>query len=182
LWGTPLHLVPDGAQTVVDWASILHSAFGQLEDSIDRQSFIAALSRELSELTEGPVCLSEQSDGPPSGSAGVADEDRLSPDRAIEQLCAQTLSALLTAEHLRTELDDAQAEIAHLQDEVLSNRDIGVAVGILMTRQQISRDEALNRMRQARQQRQPKLGEVAEHVIATGRLPAQPPRPRPWAR
>lgn len=53
-----------------------------------------------------------------------------------------------------------------------SNREIGVAMGVLMTRHQLSREQAFELLRSASQNRNEKLRDVATEVADTGVLPA----------
>lgn len=66
----------------------------------------------------------------------------------------------------------------HLERALATNRDIGIAIGILMARDLCTRDEAFARLRSASQYLHRRLREVAEDVIETGVLPERPERPR----
>jgi ANTAR domain/GAF domain len=61
-----------------------------------------------------------------------------------------------------------------LQRAVESNRDIGTAVGILMTRHKTTREKAFDLLRIASQHQHRKLREVALDVIHTGELTPEP--------
>ena len=70
----------------------------------------------------------------------------------------------------RSELEEAQAKIANLTVGLASARQIGCAVGILMTRFVISYDDAFAMLVMASQQQHRKVRDVAEDVIATGTI------------
>jgi GAF domain-containing protein len=80
-----------------------------------------------------------------------------------EVLAAHAAIAVSAARVLRRtgELDEALA----------SNRLIGVAVGIIMTRQQLRSEEALERLKRSSRYLNRKLHDVAAHVVETGALP-----------
>lgn len=61
-------------------------------------------------------------------------------------------------------------EITNLERALASNRDIGVAVGVLMGLHRVSRDEAFDLLRIASQGRHRKLVDVAHDVAETGSL------------
>lgn len=68
---------------------------------------------------------------------------------------------------------------AQLLEALASNRDIGVAMGVLMTRHQVTRKQAFNLLRISSQETNRKLSLVAEDVAATGTLEVQRhPRPQ----
>ena len=71
-------------------------------------------------------------------------------------------------------LDDALAKIEHLQIALETNRDIGVAIGIVMATGHLTKDEALGALRTTSQHHNRKLRDVAEQVILTGTLPTNP--------
>lgn len=60
--------------------------------------------------------------------------------------------------------------VGNLQRALQSNRDIGVAVGVLMARRNIRRDDAYGLLRSASQHTQRKLAEIAADVAETGTL------------
>jgi GAF domain-containing protein len=64
-----------------------------------------------------------------------------------------------------------------LQDALGSNREIGMAMGILMGRSGVTQDEAFALLRRASQQLHRKLREVAAEVVDTGALPGRTLRP-----
>jgi hypothetical protein len=62
-------------------------------------------------------------------------------------------------------------KVIHLERAVESNREIGVAIGILMARELHTQDEAFDRLRAASQHLHRKLRDVADEVKQTGTLP-----------
>lgn len=69
-----------------------------------------------------------------------------------------------------------QDENMHLSRALESNREIGMAMGILMARELYTPEEAFNRLRVASQHLHRKLHDLAEEVILTGALPPLPAR------
>jgi hypothetical protein len=65
---------------------------------------------------------------------------------------------------------DAQT-IENLQKALSSNREIGTAMGVLMTRHHVTRDQAFDLLRMASQNSNRKLRDVAVDVAETGELP-----------
>jgi GAF domain-containing protein len=62
-------------------------------------------------------------------------------------------------------------QISQLEEAVTSNRRIGMAIGILMTRRRIGSDDAFDLLRTASQLGNRKLRDIAEVVIRTGEIP-----------
>jgi hypothetical protein len=69
-----------------------------------------------------------------------------------------------------------QERIRNLERALESNREIGVAIGILMARKNVQEDQAFVLLRQASQQRNRKVRELAADVVQTGELPDRPVR------
>lgn len=65
-------------------------------------------------------------------------------------------------------------KMMHLNRALESNREIGVAMGILMARTLTTQDEAFARLRVASQHLHVKLRDIAQEVIQTGDLPVLP--------
>ena len=65
-------------------------------------------------------------------------------------------------------------QAANLQQALESNRDIGVALGILMSRHLITKDQAFDLLRMASQHTHRKLHEIATEVTETGMLDYPP--------
>lgn len=64
----------------------------------------------------------------------------------------------------------ARQQIEQLEQALLTNRDIGTAIGILMTLHKITRAQAFDLLRVASQHSNRKLAEIAPEVIETGAL------------
>jgi predicted HTH domain antitoxin len=79
-------------------------------------------------------------------------------------LAASTYGAELVTSRRR------QVEIENLKKALESNRDIGAAIGILMARHQLTRDQAFDLLRMASQGRHRKLADIAADVVDTGTI------------
>jgi AmiR/NasT family two-component response regulator len=101
----------------------------------------------------------------PSRWRDPAERERLRKQQAELQ---QSVSAQV--DRLQRNLDHAQRSMGALQAALESNRRIGIAVGILMTRLRITDDAAFELLRRASNDRNVKLRLVAEEVIYTGEL------------
>lgn len=75
---------------------------------------------------------------------------------------------------LRAELEQAHSTIENLQVALRTNREIGVAIGILMTRELCTQEQAFDMLRAASQRTHRKLSEIADDVRRTGSLPDPP--------
>lgn len=64
----------------------------------------------------------------------------------------------------------AREKAQHLETALSTSRDIGVAIGILMTRYKITRNEAFDLMRMASQRAHRKLRDIAADIDDTGTL------------
>ena len=62
-------------------------------------------------------------------------------------------------------------KVEHLQQALLSNREIGTAMGVLMSRHQVTREQAFDLLRMASQHTNRKLRDIAVDVAETGELP-----------
>jgi GAF domain-containing protein len=65
---------------------------------------------------------------------------------------------------------------AHLEIGLVSNREIGMAIGVLMTRHHITAQQAFDMLRLASQHGHRKLRDLAADVVLTGQLPVDEPR------
>ncbi len=77
-------------------------------------------------------------------------------------------------EALRAELAEANARVTHLERALRSNRRIGLAAGILMSRHHLTADQAFDRLGEVSQRRNVKLRDLAEDVVYCGDLPVVP--------
>lgn len=71
---------------------------------------------------------------------------------------------------IRRRLADAQQRIAHLEHALRSNRRIGMALGVLMARHQMTEEQAFDVLRLQSSRRNVKLAALAEEVVYTGGL------------
>jgi hypothetical protein len=83
------------------------------------------------------------------------------------------LVGLMLATHgaLAVALTANRERVENLQKALLSNREIGVAMGVLMARHRITREQAFGLLRMASQNSNRKLHDVALQVADTGALP-----------
>jgi hypothetical protein len=64
----------------------------------------------------------------------------------------------------------------NLQEALNTNRGIGVAIGVLMTRHKLTQPQAFDLLRIASQNTNRKIRDIAEEVALTGQLPTPPAR------
>lgn len=94
---------------------------------------------------------------------------------------------LLVATHAAAvvSLRDNRERTEHLERALQSNRDIGVAIGILMTAHKITRDQSFDLLRIASQHTNRRLHDISLEVAETGTLDGvlpERPEPRPPGR
>ena len=65
----------------------------------------------------------------------------------------------------------ARSRAGHLSEAVLSNRRIGMAMGIVMSQHKVTEDQAWDLLRITSQDTHRKIRDIAEDVIDTGALP-----------
>ncbi len=84
--------------------------------------------------------------------------------------------AVLLATHAGSVFSAAEARtrVEHLEKALATNREIGIAIGIIMSRHLLTADQAFDVLRIASQHRHRKLHDIAHDVIETGDL-ALPP-------
>jgi uncharacterized coiled-coil protein SlyX len=91
----------------------------------------------------------------------------------------------LREERLAARLAKAEKTVEELTVAVRTNRDIGAAVGIVMSQMLVTQQGAFDLLRQASQRLNVKLRDVAEDVIVSGVIPGllerptERPRPKP---
>ena len=83
-----------------------------------------------------------------------------------------TQCSLLVSAHL------ASDEAENLARAMVTNREIGVAMGVLMTRNNLTREQAFALLRMASQDLNRKVSDIAAEVADTGQLPLKRLRPR----
>jgi hypothetical protein len=96
-----------------------------------------------------------------------ADHRHLEPAQYLISLATELLQA-------EQRLAKANHQVAHLEIALNSNRDIGTAIGILMTTHLVTQAQAFTMLRTASQHGHRKLRDIANDVIFTGSL-AMPP-------
>jgi AmiR/NasT family two-component response regulator len=74
----------------------------------------------------------------------------------------------------RSDLVVASAHAAHLQRALASNRQIGMAMGILMERHRLTQEQACERLRDLSMRGNVKLRDVADQIIYTGDTQQRP--------
>ena len=81
-------------------------------------------------------------------------------------------TAVLLATHASLALTAAsrQEKIVNLEQAVASNREIGVAIGVLMSRHLLTQQQAFDLMRMSSQRSHRKLRHIAAEVVETGDL------------
>jgi hypothetical protein len=79
-------------------------------------------------------------------------------------------AALVDPEEVRDLLRIAQARIANLERALVSNRRIGMALGVLMSRRGLTEEQAFDLLREQSSRRNEKLARLAEEVVYTGDL------------
>jgi hypothetical protein len=98
------------------------------------------------------------------------DPDAFDDDAVRQGTLSATQCSLLVSAHLAAERSD------NLTKALGSNREIGMAMGVLMARRQVTRDEAFAMLRRSSQDSNRKVTEVAADVVDTGQLPAREDR------
>jgi hypothetical protein len=88
----------------------------------------------------------------------------------LAQLIADRTVAAVERERHRAVLAQAQKRISNLELALTSNREIGIAMGVLMTTYKATSEEAFKMLRQASQRTHRKLRDIALDVGETGML------------
>ncbi|MDQ2838699.1 MAG: ANTAR domain-containing protein [Actinomycetota bacterium] len=91
-------------------------------------------------------------------------------DAALAQMLALRAITAIDHERLEEVARHAVDQVASLQAALMSNRQIGTALGILMTIHKITDTAAFALMRTASQHTHRKLRDIADDVVATGCL------------
>jgi ANTAR domain-containing protein len=94
--------------------------------------------------------------------------------RAFDADAARTARVLVAHVAPALALVRERDKTAHLQRALESSREIGVAIGVLMTRHNVTREQAFDMLRVASQHSQRKLFDIAAEVGDTGTLPKTP--------
>jgi hypothetical protein len=89
---------------------------------------------------------------------------------ALAHLIVDHATALVQRERLTDLLDRTTTRAANLELALASNRDIGVAIGILMSLRKITRQHAFDELREVSQRTHRKLRDIALYVAETGTI------------
>jgi signal transduction histidine kinase/DNA-binding response OmpR family regulator/PAS domain-containing protein len=131
------------------------------------------LVRADPQLRRTPVILLTARTGPDSAAEGLkagADDYIAKPFEPTELLARVRVHHEL-AQLRDFALNQAQDKAANLQRALSSNRQIGIALGVLMARDMLTEDQAFERLRVISQRQNRKLRDVADEVVLTGALP-----------
>jgi DNA-binding response OmpR family regulator len=134
---------------------------------------LVRLLRADSRLRRIPVILLSARSGPDAATEGLelgADDYVVKPFDSRELLARVRVHYELARLH-EYELTRAEDKAANLGRALASNRRIGIAVGVLMTRDLLTAEEAFSQLRDASQRLNRKLYEIADDVVLTGMLP-----------
>ena len=84
----------------------------------------------------------------------------------------------ILAAHAAIAMQSAQEwdRAENLQRALQSNREIGMAIGVIMALMRVNQDEAFAVLRRASQHLQRKLQDIAVEVVETGHVPERPAR------
>ena len=134
---------------------------------------LVRILRRLPETARIPILLLTARAGPESaieGLAAGADDYVVKPFDPAELLARVRVHFELS--RLREyAIDQAEAEAANLRVALSSNRQIGVAIGVLMNRMKVDNQEGFDLLRQSSQRLHRKLRDIADEVVLTGALP-----------
>lgn len=97
---------------------------------------------------------------------------------AFDDVSESIGTVLATHSALAVSAATTREAVANLQRALESNREIGTAMGILMARLKIPREQAFGLLRMASQATNRKLRDIATDVVDTGVLDLPPAKPR----
>jgi AmiR/NasT family two-component response regulator len=97
------------------------------------------------------------------------DQDTMTVDVSVEAP-ALRFDVLAELDQLQARVRSAEDKAANLERALVTNRRIGIAVGILMCQHQLTADQAIATLTTHSQHRNVKVRELAETVIYTGAL------------
>jgi hypothetical protein len=141
---------------------VLRSLYARLIDFPQQDEVLATL------MTLWPS-LFDESDV--SGHAGA----RAKPDTPVNRSADDAPVATGRTDVVTDGLAAAQQEIVGLQAALVSNREIGIATGILMAQHKLTDQQAFDLLRVASQHSNRKLRDVASDVVFAGTLPDSGP-------
>jgi ANTAR domain len=118
----------------------------------------------------------ETADGQRIGYLAVAlpEQDWPEVERESLQLIASHLGYIAETQQLRIRNAALEAAVENLRRALVTSRSIGAAIGILMDRHKITKEQAFDLLRQASQRTHRKLYQTAEDVLNTGEIGAVP--------
>lgn len=93
-------------------------------------------------------------------------------DLALAQVVVDHAVTAIQAARTAQQLLHDRTRVANLEIALETNRDIGMAIGIVMARHLVSSDEAFSLLRRVSQLEHRKLRDVASEVVLTGCLPS----------
>ena len=134
---------------------------------------LVRILRSSPATTRLPIVLLTARAGPDSAAEGLragADDYVVKPFDPVELLARVRVHHEL-ARLREYALDQAERRAANLETALLSNRQIGTAIGILMHQRKITETEGFDLLRRASQRTNRKLRDVADEVVTTGTLP-----------
>ena len=122
-----------------------------------------------------PVILLSARSGPDAATEGL---ELGADDYVVKPFDPGELLARLRVHHELAKLRDyevsrAEGKAANLGRALASNRRIGIAIGVLITRELVTAEEAFDRLRETSQRLNRKLYDVADEVVLTGMLPTE---------
>jgi len=126
-----------------------------------------------------PIVLLTAQAGPNAAEKGLragADDYVVKPF-APSELLARVRTHHELVQLREVALGEAEAKVVNLQKALASNRQIGTALGIVMSRHMVTAEQAFDMLRTASQTNHRKLRDIAEDVILTGQIPAPPSYP-----
>jgi hypothetical protein len=106
------------------------------------------------------LCMWDRPHGPSSAEAAIA------------QLAVDHATSIVQYARLNNALEAAAIDATNLKVTLASNREIGIAVGILMGRNLVTREVAFDLLRAVSQDQNRKLRDVAANVAESGVLPS----------
>lgn len=92
-------------------------------------------------------------------------------EAAAAEVAVDYAVAVIDYARLNSALDDAEAEAVNLKVALASSREIGIAVGVLMGRNLITREVAFDLLRTVSHDHKLRLGDIAAHIVGSDDLP-----------
>lgn len=94
--------------------------------------------------------------------------------KAFDELDVRVGSILATFAALAVEVELHEQDTTNLEAALRTNRQIGMAIGIVMATEKVTESDAFQLLRKASNHLNRKLVDIAEHVQLTGSLPGPP--------